>query len=224
LKKRYSEFKKMELAELILKYIEVFIWPGIAIYIIVRFRNEIAKLFERAKKVELPGGFSIEAFEDKLEEAKKLEQGIKADRKPEVLQIISQRNLQNSEANKRMIELGLRPSPSGLDLSYYKEVANSDMRLAMAGLRMDLELMLRNLADGFKIKSQKNESINKLINLLLNENAILSDQAEFMRIIFQLTNYAVHGGEVTSEQFDEVLELGETLVEDYIAWLDWGFK
>jgi len=214
----------MELAEIILKYIDTLIWPGIAIFIIIRFKNEISKLFKRAKKVELPGGISIEAFEEKLEEAKKLEQGIIAERKPEVLQILKKKNTQDSEANKRMINLGLRPSPSGLDLSYYKEVSKTDIRLAMAGLRMDLELMLRNLADGFNIESQKNESISKIINLLLGKNAILPNQAEFMRIIFQLTNYAVHGGEVTSKQFDEILELGETLVEDYIAWLDWGFN
>ena len=214
----------MELAELILKYIEALIWPSVTLFIIVRFRKEFIKLFDRAKKVELPGGISIEAFESKLGEAKKLEQELKSERKPEIVEIIDRIPRHDSEANKRMIQLGLRPSPSGLDLDYYRQISKSDMRLAAAGLRIEFEILIRNLIKGFKIDSQPNESINSLIGKLCKRLSIHDKQAEFVKIIFQLTNYAIHGGEITSEQFEEVIELGETLVDDYIAWLDWNFK
>ena len=214
----------MELSELILGYIEVLIWPIITVIILIAFRKEISKLFNRAKKVDLPGGFSIEAFDDKVQEAKKIEQELITERKPEIKDLITHRSRKDSEENKRMIELGLRPSPSGLDLSYYRDLANSDIQLALAGLRMDLNLMLRNLATGYKIEVDKSDSINRMIDKLLQKNAILSSQAEFMRIIFELTNYAVHGGDLSLRRFEEVLELGQTLVDDYIAWLDWGFR
>lgn len=214
----------MELAELILKYIEALIWPSVTLFIIVRFRKEFIKLFDRAKKVQLPGGISIEAFENKLGEAKKLEQELKSERKPEIVEIIDRIPLHDSEANKRMIQLGLRPSPSGLDLDYYRQISKSDMRLAAAGLRIDFEILIRNLVKGFNIDSQPNESINSLIKKLGKRYSIHDKQTEFVKIIFELTNYALHGGEITPVQFEEVLELGETLVDDYIAWLDWNFR
>lgn len=214
----------MNIAELILKYIEVIVWPSVTIFIIVHFKKEIIKLFERAKKVELPGGISIEAFEDKLEEAKKLDKEIKSERKPEMIEIIEQISISDSEANAKMVENGLRPSPSGLDLNYYRQIAKSDMSLAAAGLRMEFELLIRNLATGFKIKSLPNEPIPSLIKKLGSRFSITDKQIEFVQVIFQLTNYASHDGLVTERQFEEVLELGETLVDDYIAWLDWNFK
>lgn len=189
------------------------------LYILIGFRKEIGRLFERAKRVQLPGGISIEAFEDKLQKAKLLEKEIKADRKLEVSnQAIDTRSIE-TEANKQMIGLGLRPSPSGLDLNYYTNIAESDMTLAMAGLRMDLELMLRNLAKGYSIKIYDKSSTDQLIDSLLKAGAINTSQSEFVRIIFQLTSYAVQGGKITKSQFEEVIELGKTLVEDYILWL-----
>jgi len=213
----------MEIAELILKYIEVLIWPLVALFVIFYFKDELSKLFERAKKVELPGGISIEAFENKLEQAKKLEKEIKSERKPEIAELIKKHD-NDTQANKRMIKLGLKPSPSGLDLNYYRQLAQTDKQLSMAGLRIDLELMIRNLAQGFKLKVNENTSVNKVLKVLLDKGFIHSKQSEFMKIIFQLTNYAIHGGEINEEQIDSVLELGETLVEDYVAWLDWGFE
>jgi hypothetical protein len=213
----------MKLAELILKYIEVLIWPLVTVFILMYFKDELSKLFSRAKKVELPGGISIEAFENKLEKAKQLDREIKSERKPEITELIAKHN-NETEANKRMIELGLKPSPSGLDLDYYRSLAKTDIQLAMAGLRMDLELMIRNLAQGFKIKTTDMEPINKVLKSLLDHGAVNTKQVDFMKIIFQLTNYAIHGGQINQEQVESVLELGETLVEDYVAWLDWGFQ
>lgn len=214
----------MEIAEIILKYIEALIWPAITVFILLYFKDELSKLFDRAKKVELPGGISIETFEDKLEEAKQLEKEIKSERKPETTAILKRQARMKSDANKKMIDLGLRPSPSGLDLNYYRELAKNDKQLAMGGLRMDLELMVRNLAKGFNLDVKTNESTSQIINQLLRNGSITSKQAEFMRVIFQLTSYAIHGGEVSDNQIESVLSLGNTLVEDYVAWLDWGFR
>ena len=209
----------MSFPELFLKFIDVIIWPAVTLYILIGFRKEIGRLFERAKRVELPGGISIEAFENKLQKARALEQEIKAERS---LGVSDQPNpsIRGQEANIQMIGLGLRPSPSGLDLNYYAYIAESDMTLAMAGLRMDLELMLRNLAKGYAIEIYDRSSPDQLLDALLKAGAVQTSQSEFVRIIFQLTSFAIHGGNITKAQFDEVIELGQTLVEDYILWLE----
>jgi len=176
-------------------------------------------LFERAKRVELPGGISIEAFENKLQKARALEQEIKAERSLGVSDQSSP-SIRGQEANLQMIGLGLRPSPSGLDLNYYANIAESDMTLAMAGLRMDLELMLRNLAKGYAIEIYDRSSPDQLLDALLKAGAVQTSQSEFVRIIFQLTSFTIHGGKITKAQFEEVIELGQTLVEDYMLWLE----
>lgn len=209
----------MNFAELLLRYIDVLIWPAVTLYILIGFRKEIGRLFERAKRVQLPGGISIEAFEDKLQKAKLLEQEIRANRKSDVPNQATGIKKGDTEANRHMIGLGLRPSPSGLNLGYYTNIAESDITLAMAGLRMDLELMLRNLAKGYSIEIHDKSSSDQLIDSLLNAGAINKSQSEFVRIIFQLTNFAIHGGKITIRQFEEVIELAKTLVEDYVLWL-----
>lgn len=213
----------MQIAELILRFIEAVIWPVVTIFLLFLFKDELSKLLERAKKVDLPGGISIQTFENKLKEAKQLDKEIKSERKPEIAELLK-KNFDETEINKKMIELGLKPSPSGLYMDYYRELYQTDKQLAMAGLRMDLELMLRNLAKGFKLEIKERLPVTKVISSLLDKRHITYKQAEFMKIILQLTGYAVHGGQITEEQVDSMFELGETLVEDYIAWLDWGFK
>lgn len=214
----------MEIAELILKYIEALIWPAVTVLIIFYFRDEISKLFDRTKKVNLPGGISIETFEEKLEEGQQLEKEIKSERKPAVQTYLKKQSQKKYNVNKRMLELGLKPSPSNLNMDYYREIAKNDKQLAMTGLRRDLELMVGNLANGFKIKVADNEPFQNIINKLEKESFITNKQAEFIRIISDLTNYAIHGEEISKKQFESVLELSDTLVEYYIAWLEWHFN
>ena len=121
-------------------------------------------------------------------------------------------------------EKGLKPSPSGLYLSYYNDIAEIDPRLAMVGLRIDFELMLKNLAKGFKIPFEEKEPISRVISKMLNAGAITAKQYEFINVIFRISNSAAHGSEISRWQAWEVLKIGKVLVDDYLAWLDWGFK
>ena len=51
---------KMEIAKLILEYLKVLAWPVTVIGILIGYRKHISNLFERTKKLELPGGISLE--------------------------------------------------------------------------------------------------------------------------------------------------------------------
>ncbi len=214
-----------ELLKIILDFISKLVWPIIVVIFVFVFRKEIRKLVDKAKKLELPGGISIETVTEEISKAQELAEEIKSERKPEIQTIINQSSPETeTKANKRMIELGLEASPSGLDLDYYKRIAEIDLRLAMVGLRIDFEMMLRNLAKGFQIDVQEKESISKTISNLFAKGAITSRQYEFINTIFKISNAAAHGAEITKEQVFKVLEIGQVLVDDYIAWLDWGFN
>jgi len=57
-----------------------------------------------------------------------------------------------------MIHLGLRPSPSGLDMSYYRSLADQDPNVTLAGLRIEIDILARNLAKGFNVSVNDRES------------------------------------------------------------------
>jgi len=215
----------MEIAKLVLEYFKVLAWPITVIGILIGFRKHISNLFERTKKLELPGGISLEVFEQKIQEAKELAKKVEneerkapSDSSKEIKQISTE-----TEANKRMIDLGLKPSPSGLQINYYYSLAETDPRLALAGLRMDLELMLKNLAKGFGVEIFDRESISKLNRKLLDKGAITNNQYQLINKLLQIANEGIHGIEITEAQANEVFDIMEILIDDYISWLSWGF-
>lgn len=214
-----------ELLKIILDFIGTVIWPITALIIVLIYRKAILRLIDRARKVELPGGLSFETIEEDIKQAKELAIEIKTERKPEVQEFINAGGTKaDSKANKRMIELGLTPSPSGLNLDYYRSLADSDPRLALVGLRIDFELMLKNLARGFGVQIPDNAPTSKVISNLLSEGALTTRQYEFVGTIFKIANSAAHGADISREQAYEVLEIGQVLLDDYIAWLEWGFR
>ncbi len=213
------------LLKIILDFMGTVAWPLTVLIIVFIYRESILRLINRAKKVDLPGGFTVETMDEEIKQAKDLAVEIKTERKPLRQEFINKvPKKSESELNKRMIELGLTPSPSGLDLNYYKIIADADPRLALIGLRSDFELMLRNLAKGFKIQVDSKEPVSKIISKLFEKGAITSKQYEFITTIFKISNSAAHGASISKEQAYEVLDVGRVLIDDYIAWLDWGFS
>jgi len=217
----------MEIANLVLEYIKVLAWPFTVVFILIAFRKEVSKLFDKTKKLELPGGISLEVFEEKIQEAKQIAKEVEKEERPELAEIRKTKEIHiiktDADVNKRMLELGLKPSPSGLQISYYQELASKDPRLALAGLRIDLELMLKNLAKGFQLEIDTKSSIRQINNELRERGAISNKQYELINKLLQISNAAVHGIEVSEEQANEVFEIMRILVQDYMNWLSWGF-
>lgn len=217
--------EQYELLKIILDFIAAIVWPLIALIVIYGFKSEIRKLLTRTKKVELPGGFSLETVDQDITQAKVLSTEVEKERTPEIQKIIDEAAPNSeTEANKRMIQVGLIPSPSGLSIEYYRKIADTDPRLSLIGLRADLEIMLKNLAKGFKLPIGEKDSASLIISKLLNNGAITAQQYELINTLFKICNSAAHGVLITKEQAKEVLNIGEKLVKDYIAWLQWGFR
>jgi len=122
-----------------------------------------------------------------------------------------------------MIALGLKPTSSGLDMSYYREIAQSDPTLALAGLRIEIETLAKNLAIGFKLEAKRSEPVSLLLRRLHEKGAITAEQMDLARRILAICNKAIHGQDVTREEAIDVIDAAAVLANDFLAWLSWGF-
>jgi len=210
----------MEIALLVLNYIEALIWPAAVVVGLLLFREPLTVVLQRLKGAGLPGGVSLD-FSQEIRAAEILSREIaKASRKPRET---STPMLPITQANARMISLGLQPSPSGLNMSRYADLAQQDPNLALAGLRMEIELLARNLAKGFKVSIQPRDSAGLLLRRLYDSGAITSDQHQLAQKVIRLCNAALHGTSVSREEADAVIDLASVLAKDYLEWLSWGF-
>ncbi len=210
----------MEVAKVILEYVKALIWPTVSLLLAWLFKPEIRALLARIRKAALPGGVSMD-FENQILETKEL--ATRVETAPPPPNRPQSPTLPLTEANSRMIALGLTPTPSGLDMNYYKAIALRDPTLALAGLRIELEILIRNLAKGFKIDLSGYESPTQLLRRLRDATAITPDQFALGRKILSLANQAVHGGMVSQRESEEIIEAANALIGDYLAWLSWGF-
>jgi hypothetical protein len=214
----------MEIAQLILEYIKALIWPVFAFACLVLFRGSIRALVPRLKNAELPGLVKFD-FQEGIEQVQQLKKEILAAPKSPDAHQKKGRPIQQTEANARMISLGLQPSPSGLDLGYYQALIEQDPNIGLAGLRMELEILGRNLAKGFNIPlSTRDSSAMNIFRKLLDSGAITSLQFQLLKKVIEICNAAIHGQRVTKEQAESILDTMKFLADDYIAWLSWGFS
>lgn len=210
----------MDIAKLVLEYVKALIWPITVLTLSLLFRTEVKRLFSRLRKAVLPGGVSLD-LQEEVQEVKQLSEKIQSTPPPEKTR--STPGVPLTEANARMMKLGLSPMLSGLDIDYYRGKVATDPVLALAGLRIDLETMMRNVAVGFKIKLAPSGPMPRLLARLHDAGAITSDQMQLAQKIFNVCNQAMHGRFVSREEAEEVIKAAEVLFKQYLAWLSWGF-
>jgi hypothetical protein len=211
----------MEIAKLVLEYLRVLAWPAVAVALCLGFRSEVKALFARMTRAELPGGLAFD-FPREVREAKELSAKVEAT--PAPLDRKRAPGIPITEANARLIQLGLRPSPSGLDMNYYRNFAGQDPNMALAGLRIEIDVLARNLAKGFNINVDSRDTGSRLIRKLYDGGAITAEQMQLTLKVLQLCNAAVHGTPVTREQAEEVIDAVDVLAAQYVSWLSWGFE
>ena len=214
----------MEIAKIILEYIQALIWPGIVVFLALSFRNETAALLGRIKSAKLPGGVSFD-LNEKIQEVKVLSNEVQETVSAKQEEHKGKPTIPLTEANARLIQLGLQPSPSGMDMSYYLQFASQDPNLALAGLRIDIDILARNLAKGFKVQiDTTRSSTGQILRKLLDSEAITKSQYELAAKILNVCNQAVHGTPITYDQARSIIQSAGALVADYIAWMSWGFN
>src|ERR1017187_1921936 len=113
----------MEIVKIVLEFVKALAWPITVAALVWMFRAPIRLVLHRLRKAELPGGVSID-FQDEIQAAKELSAKVEAQPlAPDRARIPT---LPITEANARMLSLGLRPPSSGLDMTYYRDIANTD--------------------------------------------------------------------------------------------------
>jgi hypothetical protein len=50
------------------------------------------------------------------------------------------------------------------------------------------------------------------------------DQFALAQRVLSLANQAIHGRTVSRTEADAIVDAAGTLVDEYLAWLKWGFK
>jgi hypothetical protein len=136
------------------------------------------------KSVELPGGWKIEFQE--LQKAK-------------------------SDADKAGL---LAPTNSVEILPRYsfETIADDDPNLALAGLRIEIEKRLQNIAEARNIPIRK-QSVGSLMRTLSQENAITKQEYSVLADMIGMLNSAVHGASVDKRGVEWALETGPRLLK-----------
>jgi hypothetical protein len=210
----------MELAKLILEFLKVLIWPMTIAVLALYFRKPLVAILTRIRKAGLPGGVSID-FQEEIKEAEELAKDIPALAPPDDKKELP--TIPLTEANSRMIKLGLQPVSSGLDVTYFRDLARRDTTLALAALRIEIEILMRNLSKGFNIVLGKNVSISSMLDRLHANAAVTGPQVDLARKILTICNRAIHGQPVSRLEADQVIDAASILFNNFLAWLGWGF-
>jgi hypothetical protein len=124
------------------------------------FRSEIKRVLARLRKAVLPGGVSVD-LQEEVQDVKQLSETVQST--PPPIGPKATPSIPLTEANARMFKLGLAPMLSGLDVAYYRSKAETDPVLALGGLRIDMETMMRNVAIGFKLQYAPAGPISRLL-------------------------------------------------------------
>ena len=103
--------------------------------------RQLVALLNRIRRAELPGGVAVD-LDQEIKEVKAL--SAKVQEEPTPPDRKRGPTIPLTEANARLIQLDLRPSLSGLDMSYYRNLAEQDPNVALAGSL----LPVRNVVSG----------------------------------------------------------------------------
>lgn len=174
----------------------------------------------RVRRAKFPGG-EFELGEE-LSEARRDAESVQKEKKPQIEPVNEVISL--NEVNRRMLDLGLDPSPSGMNIKRYKDLAHIDPNLALAGLRMEMEILGRNLAKGFDVDIPESLGASRLFRLLLESGAITRNQFELIDRLVRICTAAIHGTRVQESEALDALEYAQVLADQYIEWLSWGFS
>lgn len=96
------------------------------------------------------------------------------------------------------------------DVTYW-DLLDTYPRLAVIGLRIDIEIRLRQLADRNSIADQK-ASATTLTRQLVKLGVLTGPESAALLGILASLNSVVHGAEITRANAEQVLEVGKRLI------------
>lgn len=126
---------------------------------------------------------------------------------------IEYQDLQN--ATEKVDKAGLLPaSIQGSSQPHsFQIIADQDPNLALAGLRIEIEKRLLDLADANAVSVQPRASVSSLLRLLAAKNILSTEESSVLADMIGLLNSAVHGATVDAKAADWALEVGPRLLQ-----------
>jgi hypothetical protein len=109
------------------------------------------------------------------------------------------------------------------------ELQSGDVTYALAKVRIDIERLLRTMlgrrldsSDGSisSLEQRRFQSIDKMFNLLVEEDNTLAYLRSPLRNVLAVCNAAIHAQTVSPEQADEALKLGAHIIAALKDYLD----
>jgi len=206
----------MEVAKLVLEYIKVMVWPFVTLVAIYNFKPELAGLFSSIKKLKLPGGTEID-WEEMVEEAEEAAESIKNPRRELSVEVAEEKAF-----IEQSIRHGLDLSPSNYNFSFYLEMAEKDYHLALVGVRIEIEKILRNMALFFALEMSTKPTINNLLRELRRESILEEDEYKLLQSVIKLANEAAHANNVHEAHAIRAIESAKAFVDHYIPFMTGG--
>lgn len=211
----------LEFWKLLLEFVKALAWPTAFLITIIIFRKNIRSLLESVRKAELPWGAGTLEFDKEVADLSV--QANQPDQEKLSRPTPASSDLHIENYNSEVISRGLEPTRSGLDLNYFRKIAADDPNLSLAALRMEIEIVISNLAIGFGLSKNQKTSLTKTMDYLKTAGAITTQQHMTARKVIDLCNRAIHGQSVDTATALTVIESVRPLLNDYKAWLIWGF-
>lgn len=94
----------------------------------------------------------------------------------------------------------------------FQMVAEEDPKLALAGLRIEIEKRLKNIAEIKKI-STYNKGISPLFRILSEQQVLSNEERSVLADLVGLLNNAVHGAEVDHRAAQWAIEIGPRILK-----------
>lgn len=120
------------------------------------------------------------------------------------------------EVTDRVEKAGLLDPATKPSVEYsFQAIAAEDPNLALAGVRIELEKRLRQLAmeGGYEQEAAKARSIKGLMFLLSTKELIQSDEFIPLEELIDLLNKAVHGADVDPRASQWALDYGRLIIQ-----------
>ena len=118
-------------------------------------------------------------------------------------------------AGRRAEQVGLITLESTNQTTTYpfQTVASEDPNLALAGLRIEIERRLKELAEARSIDLPSNTGIGRIVQTLDESQVLGPEERSVLMDLIGLLNRAVHGAEVDSRAASWALDVGPQLLD-----------
>ena len=204
----------MDIARLVLDFIKALAWPAVVAIVVLVFRRELRRLVATVQHLKLPGGAEVD-WQKQLRAAEEAAEKVQA-KQPTALIAAPVRS--QAPLVARMQEHGMLRSPSEYDFSYYRNMTDTDPNLALAGLRMELDRMLQNLASVYGVEYDRlRASPGRFSGLLRAKGVLEADEYELLRSIVNVANAALHGKDVSKQDALRTIDSAEVFRDTYLA-------